>query len=133
MRLALDAILQGRAVEILHHDVLAVLVLADVVDGANVGMIERGRGPRFAPEALERLRILRQFVGQKLQGYAPAQAQVFSLVDHTHTTAAEFLQNAVVRDGLPDHQRAAMLGCGAWASQFELCRRGPVRSAVRSS
>ena len=29
-------------------------------------------------------------------------ARVFSLVNHTHATAAELFENAVVRDGLPD-------------------------------
>ena len=108
-RLALDAILQRRAVEILHHDVLAVFVFANVVDGADIGMVERGRRPRLAPEALQRLRILRQFVGQKLQSDTPAQAQVFSLIHHTHTAAAQFLQrcgNAIwfFRSCLADHR-----------------------------
>jgi hypothetical protein len=30
---------------------------------------------------------------------------VFSFVDHTHPAAAEFLDDAVVRDGLADHSK----------------------------
>jgi hypothetical protein len=33
------------------------------------------------------------------------QAAVLSLVNHTHATTAQFLDNAVVRDGLADHWR----------------------------
>ncbi len=119
-RLAFDAILQRRPVEILHHDVLAVFVFANVVDGADVGMVERRRRPRLAPEALERLRVLRQFVGQKFQGHTPAEAQIFRLIHHTHTAAAQFLDDTVMRYGFADHLRAAMLGCMPSASQFGL-------------
>jgi hypothetical protein len=73
-RLALDAVFQGGAIEILHHDVLAVLILADVVNGADIGMIERGRRPCLTPEALQGLRVLSQIVGQELQCYPPAKA-----------------------------------------------------------
>ena len=31
------------------------------------------------------------------------QADVLSFVDHAHAAAAQFLDDAVVRDGLPDH------------------------------
>jgi hypothetical protein len=33
------------------------------------------------------------------------QTRVFSFVDHTHPTATQLLDDAVVRDGLPDHWR----------------------------
>ena len=41
------------------------------------------------------------------------QQRVFGLVDNTHPATAELLNDAVVRDGLADHEqelRAAMLG-----------------------
>ena len=109
-RLALDAVLQRRTVEIFHHDVLAILVFANVVDGADVGMIERGRGPRFTPEPLQRLRVLRQFIRQELQGHPPPQAQVFRFVHHTHAAAAQSLRDAVVRYGLSNHLEALVAG-----------------------
>jgi hypothetical protein len=33
------------------------------------------------------------------------QARVLGLVDHTHPTTAQFLDDAVVRDGVADHWR----------------------------
>ena len=55
--LAADRVLQGHAVEKLHGDEGAAVLLANVVDRADVGMVQRGSGLRFAPEALQRLRV----------------------------------------------------------------------------
>ena len=64
-------------------------ILADVVNGADVGMVQRGCGARFALEALASLGILRQFFGKELQRNAAAEALIFRLVDHAHSAAAE--------------------------------------------
>ena len=54
-RAAADQMLERRAVEELHDDEGASVFFADVVDGADVGMIQRGRGLGFALKALQRL------------------------------------------------------------------------------
>ena len=122
--LALDAVLERRAIEILHHDVLAALVFSNVVDGADIGMVECGRRPRLAPEPLQCLRILRQFVRQKLQRDAAPQAQVFRLIDNTHAAAAQFLRDAVVRYGFSNHlevsDMAGNVRLPTLASQFSM-------------
>ena len=93
--------LQGQAIEELHGDETLSVVLADFVDGADVGMVERGRGARFAAESFERLRILRDFFGKEFEGYEASERRVFGFVDHTHAAAAELFDDAVVRDGWP--------------------------------
>ena len=98
-----DQMLQRHALQKLHGDERLAVLLADVVDGADVGMIQRGSRLRFALEAAERLGIAGDFVGQELEGDETAQPRVFGLVDHTHPAAAELPDNAVVRDGLADH------------------------------
>ena len=112
-----DQVLQGHAIEKLHGDKRLAILLADVVDGADVGMVQRGCGLRLALKAAERLRILGDFIGQKLEGDEAVQPRVFGFVDHTHPAAAQLLDDAVVRDGLSDHgfrrsekDEAAMLG-----------------------
>ena len=77
--------------------------VANLVDGADVGMVQGGGGAGLTLEALERLRVLGYFVGQKLEGDKAAELDVLGFVDHTHPAAAELLDNAVVRDGLADH------------------------------
>ena len=98
-----DQILQRHALQIFHGDKRLAVFLADVVDGADVGMIQRRSRLRFALEAAERLGISSDFVGQELEGDKTAQPRVFGFVDHTHPTATQFPDNAVVRDGLSDH------------------------------
>jgi hypothetical protein len=102
-RLSGDQMLQGHAIQKLHGDERLLAMFADFVDGANVGMIERRCGARFAAKAFERLRVARQFIGQELEGDEAAEFGVFGLVDHAHAAAAEFFDDAVVGDGLVDH------------------------------
>jgi hypothetical protein len=72
-------------------------------------MIQGGSSLRLALETGESLGIFGYFVGQKLESDKAMEPGVFRLVDHTHPTAAQLLDNAVVRDGLADHGRE-MLG-----------------------
>ena len=58
---------------------------------------------RFALETGESLGIAGHFVRQKLERDKTVQASIFGFVNHTHATAAELLDDAVVRDGLADH------------------------------
>ena len=70
-----DEVLQRQAVQKLHGDEALAVVLADFVNGADVGMVQRGGGTRFAPETFERLGILRDIVGQKLEGDEAAESE----------------------------------------------------------
>ena len=62
-------------------------------------------------KAAECLRVFGYIFGQKLEGDEAAKLRVLSLVDDTHPAAAEFLDDAVVRNGLADHW-AEILGPG---------------------
>ena len=101
-RTALDHVLQGRAVQILHGDECLPVLLADVVDGADIRMVEGGSCLGFALKAAEGLRIFGDLIGQKLESDKTMQPGVLGLVDHTHTAAANFFNDAVVRYGLSD-------------------------------
>jgi len=96
-----DALLQRHPVQKLHGDE----GLPNLVDGADIGMVQCGRGLSLSLEASQRLRVFGYFFGQELQGDKTVQRQVFSLVDYAHPAAAELLDDAIVRDGLVDHER----------------------------
>src|SRR5258708_804937 len=66
-RLAGDYMLERAAVHEFHGDELLAVLLANIVDGANVWMIERGGSFGFAAEALERGGTLRSFRRKKLE------------------------------------------------------------------
>ena len=98
-------VLQRHAVQKLHGDERLAVLLADFVDGADVGMVQGGGSLGFTLEALQCLGVSGHFVGQELQRNETAEVGVLGLVDHTHAAAAELLDDAVVRDGLADHWR----------------------------
>ena len=66
-RAAGDAVLERLAVQKFHGDEGFARLLADVVNRADVGMIQGGRGLGFAPKALEGLRIVGDVVGQEFE------------------------------------------------------------------
>ena len=98
-----------------HDDEGLAFVFADVVDRADVGVVEGRSGARLALEPLQGLMILCQFLGQELERHEAAELGVLGLVDHAHAPATQLLQNAIVRNGLANHARNqplhAILGC----------------------
>ena len=102
-------------------------VLADFVDRADVRMVERGRGASFAAEPLHRGVVLREVFGEELERNAAAEAGVFGLVDHTHASAPELAQDAIVRNQLVDHSSSGLCSKPNFTSAAT-CRR-PWRNA----
>src|SRR4029077_5129826 len=90
--------LECLAVEKLHGDKRLAFVLANFVNGANVGMVERRSGLRFTLETFHCLAIVCNGFRQELQRDEAAKPGVFGLVDHAHSTAAELFDDAVVRN-----------------------------------
>ncbi len=98
-----QAVMKRFAVEQLHGDEGFALVLVDVIDGADVGVLERGGRPGLALQPLEGLRIRRGLLRKKLQGHAAAELQVLGFVNDSHPAASELREDPVMREGLTDH------------------------------
>jgi len=79
------------------------VILANVMDGADVGVIQGRSRLCFTLKAGERLRIACHIVWQELECDETAQAGVLSLIDHAHPAATYLFEDAVVRNGLADH------------------------------
>ena len=75
--------------DVLHDDEVDAIALAHVIDGCDVRMIQRGRGPRFALEAKHTVWVLRQITRQDLQRDSSIQSRVSCQVDLAHTASAE--------------------------------------------
>jgi len=101
--LGTDTMFQGYAIEKFHGDEDLAVLVADVVDGADVGMVERGRGLRFALKTSQHLGIASDLVGEEFQGDEAVKASVLGFVDDSHAAAPKLLGNAIVRDGLTNH------------------------------
>src|ERR1700678_274068 len=110
--------LQSYAVQVLHDHERDVLVTANFVDHADIGMAQSGSGLGFALKTGQGMLVFGQTLGKELHGNEAMEGCVFSLVDHTHAATADFLDDTIVRDDLIDHGRERVhLRRGARASQ----------------
>ena len=111
-RAAHEARLQRLAAVERHRDEqLPLGCLADLVNRADVGMIQRRGGAGFLKKAAFGLRPHAEVARQELQGDVPAEPLVERFVDHPHRAGAEGLEHAIPADGLslpPEHRRARL-------------------------
>lgn len=114
-RPSLDATLQRLAFQQLHGDEVLALELVDFVNRADIGVVQGRGGACLALEALNRSRVPGVLVGQELEGNAATQLGVFGAVHHSHTAAAQPIQNFIVGNPLassgPCHGRC-IICCG---------------------
>ncbi len=99
----LDLLVEPFAFEEGHRDKRLALDLADLVDVADVGMIQRGGCFGLSPETGFAFLITEQVGRKELQSDGTFEVGVLRLVDNAHAALAEFLGDLVVRDGLADH------------------------------
>lgn len=77
----------------------------DVVNGADVWMVERRGSLRFTLESFQGLPVLREVLRQELQGDGTLELRVLGLIDDTHAAATELLHDAIVGKGPANHAR----------------------------
>jgi hypothetical protein len=107
---ARDEVFQCLSIEELHGDEGPAPVLTNIVDCANIRVVQCRGGLGLPLEAGQGLRIAGDIVGQEFQGNETVKPSVFGFVNHPHATTAQFLDDAVVRDGLADHCRESYFG-----------------------
>ena len=88
-RIAPDAIGQRLAFEELEDEVVEIAVASDVVDRADVRIVERGDGARFLFEAPARFRVRRERAGQHLHRHGPIEPRITGAIDLAHAACAE--------------------------------------------
>ena len=86
---------QRLALDVLHHDEHAAVGVADLVDLADEGMIERGGGQRLAAQPLARHRVGLDRGRQHLHGDAALEPRVFGEKHLAHAAGAERREDAV--------------------------------------
>src|SRR5581483_2440212 len=102
---ASDAVLERTAFQKLHGNEVLAVVTADVVNGADVRMVERRSRPRFALKALQRLWIASQRIRKEFQSDVAPKAAVLRLVDHAHAAAAQLRDDVIVGNCPPEQRR----------------------------
>ena len=113
-----DEMFQRLAFQVLHDNEGLVAFFADVINGADVGMVQGGRCLGLSPEASEGGRVAGDVFRKKLQSDKTMQAGVFSFVNHAHPATAELLDHPVVRDVLADHFAHGEVECNARRQNF---------------
>ena len=93
-------ILQRRALQVLHDDERTPVLLADVMDGADVRVVQRRRRPRFTRESAQCVRIRRELVGDELERHRAAESRVFGLIHDAHAAAADLFDDVIVGNSL---------------------------------
>jgi hypothetical protein len=93
-----DALLERAAVHVLHREVVRAALLADVVDGDDVRVRERGGGARFRLEAPHELGVRRELRREHLERDRPVEARLHGEVPRAHAAAAERTLDPVARE-----------------------------------
>jgi hypothetical protein len=83
-----------------HCDEGSTIGFVNLVERADVRVVQGGRCFRLTLEAAESLCVVGKFVGQKFQRDMATEFQVFRLLDHTHA-AADPAKDAVMGNRLP--------------------------------
>ena len=93
-----DPLGKALAVDVLHGDENVAVRFADFVNGADVGMVERGSGLGLVDQPLPGLRTAGQRLGQHLDGDFARERTVFREKDLSHAARAELPDDSVVAD-----------------------------------
>ncbi len=88
-----------------HHDEGLVAVLPNIVEGADVGVIEGRRSPGLSTKALNGMGIIEVIERKELNSYWAAQSSVSSPIDDTHPALTDLLKDQIVRDRLSQQGR----------------------------
>ncbi len=81
---------------------------ADLIDSADIRVIESGCGFGLSQQTLFGALIGRDFCWEKLNRHFPVEPLVLSQVDLAHAAAPELLDDAVMRDRLADQCRSSL-------------------------
>ena len=127
-RTSADQVLQRFSVEAFHGEIGVAAVFADVVNGTDVGMIQRGRGFGFAAKTFEGLRVARQILGEKFQRDETVEAGVLRFVNDAHASAAQFFDDAVMGDDAVDERLGIVHVGGMLSGGARRCQREALRS-----
>jgi hypothetical protein len=89
----------------LHGDVGLALGFADLVDRADVRMVQLRGEARFLDQAGSSGLVGQGLGGQDLQCDIPVELLVMGAIDHAHATGAKLLENPVMAERLTNHRK----------------------------
>ena len=100
----LDSLLHRQTLEQFHDDEGAAVLLAELVDRADVRMGQGGGEPRFALEARQPRRLGVVFLAQELDRDLAIETEILPSVDDTHAALAELVEHAIMGNDRLSHE-----------------------------
>jgi hypothetical protein len=113
-RLASDPVPERLPLKQFHSDEASPIGLVNLVDRADVRVVQGGRSLGLPLKTAEGLRVVGEFVGKELQSDVATELEVFSLVHHAHAPAADPAEDAVMGHRLPH----GLGGRGHWVDML---------------
>src|SRR3954470_22488694 len=104
-----NLLFQALPFKLLHDNEGMAFIVFNAMNGADIGVIKQGSSPSFAGKALQRFGIPGEVFWDEFQRDVAPELEVFSLIDHAHTTAPEFAEDAVMGNLLTDHESVTTL------------------------
>jgi len=108
--LACNDTVERCSIHFLHYDEVHAIEDIDVVNGDDVGMIQRRRRLGLLHETPLALWVGNPFRRKNLDIDEPVEVSIAGFPDDTHTAFAELRFNALMAEGLTDHWRITYLG-----------------------
>jgi hypothetical protein len=90
-----DPIVESLAFDVLHHEEASTVFVADVVQGADVRMVQTGNGLCFTMEARQPIRIVGEMFGKDFDSDRSSEASVGSLVDLAHSARTDLADDLI--------------------------------------
>ena len=93
--LLLHVLLEGNAVQQLHHDIVQLRRVRHVIHRHDIGVRQHGDGLGLVVEAAAELRVLGQIFPKDLDGHQPVEPVTACLVHPGHAPGADDLQDLI--------------------------------------
>jgi len=106
-RALLQSLGERHALQVLHDQEVGRMLVPDVVQRADVRMVQRGDRASFVLESLAKLRVGGQGLGQHLDRDDALEPSVAGFVDFTHSAFAKLGENLVRAQACTGGQRHA--------------------------
>src|SRR5215467_3415096 len=96
-RLAIDQMPKSLSLQQFHCDEGSLIGLVNLVDRADVRVIQRGGSLGFPLETAKSLCIVGKIIGKEFQSHMATELNVLSLIDDAHASSADLSEDAVMR------------------------------------
>jgi hypothetical protein len=113
-RLATDEMPECLPLQQFHRNESSAICLVDLVDRADVWVVQGGRSLGLPLETAQGLRVVGEFVWKELKDDVATKLEVFRLVHHAHAPAANLAEDAVMGHRLPH----GLGGRGHWVDML---------------